>query len=93
MRVCGVQYALKEQTSKVEQLSKTKEEVSASEAKYRMLAEQLEKEVAELLRQKMEDSSTALKLKSELAAAKKEVCSDQRNPCQSCRVSSRVPAP
>jgi len=73
----------------VEQLSKTKAELSASEAKY---AEQLEKEVAKLLQQKSEDVATALMMKSELAAAKKEVCSsdEQRNPCQSCRVSSSV---
>ena len=81
-RACGVQDALKEQTSKVEQLSKTKEELSASEAKSRKLAEELEKKVGEL-HQKMEDSS----------AATEEVGSDQRARCQSCRVSSRVLAP
>jgi DNA repair exonuclease SbcCD ATPase subunit len=55
--------------------------------------QKLDEKVSELLRQRIEDSSTARMLKSDLAAAKKEVCSDQRDPCQSCRVLSRVSAP
>lgn len=91
MLACGVQEALNQQTSKVEQLSKAKEELTVSEAKSRKLAEQLESKVGELLHQKMEDASTARMLKSELAAAaKEEACSDQRAQCQNCRVSNRA---
>ena len=55
--------------------------------------QKIDEKVSGLLRQKIEDSSTARMLRSDLAAAKEEVCSGQPDSCQSCRVSSRVLSP
>jgi|NorSeaMetagenome_1021524.scaffolds.fasta_scaffold68363_2 hypothetical protein len=67
------QNTLKELARKVDHLSKTNQEMSASESSARVRADQLERQVGQLVRQKIELSSASRMLQAELAAAKEEV--------------------